>query len=223
VDFSTEQDVITTAFYVPATHVNHLRAGMRVQIKATHLPGYANFVWMRCLNVNVKHVSEGPTGQPAYLLTVELASPTAVASEEAPPAEEDLQVLPDLHADVPTSGPVGDNSKDHYGEVVELYDDCVYRFDMTVVHQSTHASGISHNVKTNIAGMGLPEFQFGSVKDGTAIGFLSYTGAKPPGTAANPEEAWIVINYTPYAGTNGRTSSVLCKVYYVSGPDPRFP
>lgn len=82
-DMDTEQDVITTAFYVPATHVNHLMAGQRVQFKATHLPDYESFVWMRCLNRNVKHVSEGPTGQPAYLITVELGNPSGAVAESA--------------------------------------------------------------------------------------------------------------------------------------------
>ncbi len=70
-EMSTEEDRITTAFRVPSDKVNFLREGMRVQFKASHLPGYETFYqWMRVLKRTVKQDSETE-----YLITVELSQP----------------------------------------------------------------------------------------------------------------------------------------------------
>lgn len=54
----TEEDVITTTVTLPAAKVNFLMQGMRVQFKATHLPGYEGYSWARVLNRSVLQVSE---------------------------------------------------------------------------------------------------------------------------------------------------------------------
>jgi hypothetical protein len=69
-DLDTEEDVITTTVVVPRAQVNDLMQGMRVQVKASHLPGYSAYVWMRCLNRTVKELNEDE-----YAITVELGAP----------------------------------------------------------------------------------------------------------------------------------------------------
>lgn len=79
-DTGTEEDRITTSYYVPAAKVNFLREGMRCQIKATHLPGYESFVWARVLSRSVAEVAEetSPSTAIKYLVSLELsASPVA--------------------------------------------------------------------------------------------------------------------------------------------------
>lgn len=73
-DISTEEDAIVTSFQVPAAYVNHLREGMRVQVKFTHLPGYSSgYSWLRVLKRNVVQDSEL-----TYTIQVELVgSPSA--------------------------------------------------------------------------------------------------------------------------------------------------
>lgn len=44
---ATEDERITCSVELPTTHVNLLRAGQRVQVKFSHLPGYESFTWMR--------------------------------------------------------------------------------------------------------------------------------------------------------------------------------
>ena len=57
-DMDSEDDIITTSFIVPLAKVNFLMQGMRVQFRASHLPGYEAFSWFRALNRTVKQVSE---------------------------------------------------------------------------------------------------------------------------------------------------------------------
>ena len=53
-----EEDVITTTVILPKAKVNFLMQGMRVQFKATHLPGYEGYTWARLLNRSVSQISE---------------------------------------------------------------------------------------------------------------------------------------------------------------------
>ena len=68
-DLDTEEDRITTSYRVPAEKVNFLREGMRVPFKATHLPGYEDFVWLRVVSRTVKQDSEE-----YYWVTLELSA-----------------------------------------------------------------------------------------------------------------------------------------------------
>jgi hypothetical protein len=66
----TEEDRITCEVQVPAASVNLIRAGHRIQVKFSHLPGYTSYTWCRVL-------SRSP-GQPLetdqrYTLTLELS------------------------------------------------------------------------------------------------------------------------------------------------------
>ena len=70
-EMDTEEDVITTSVILPAAKVNFLTAGMRVQLKATHLPGYEDYTWCRAMNRSVNQISEEN-----YALKLEL-SPNA--------------------------------------------------------------------------------------------------------------------------------------------------
>ena len=68
-DLGTEDDRITTQVRLPAAKCNWIRAGMRVQVKAVHLPGYDEFSWMRVLRRSIAQDSEE-----TYLLTLELSA-----------------------------------------------------------------------------------------------------------------------------------------------------
>ena len=58
-DMDTEEDVITTSVILPAAKVNFLMQGMRVQFKASHLPGYdTEYTYLRALNRSVRQLSE---------------------------------------------------------------------------------------------------------------------------------------------------------------------
>jgi hypothetical protein len=67
-----EEDRIKTAFYVPEAKVNFVKPGMRLQFRASHLPGYESFSWLRVLKKQILEVSEAP--ESTYLMTLELAS-----------------------------------------------------------------------------------------------------------------------------------------------------
>lgn len=57
-DLGSEEDVVTTSVLLPRAQAGLILAGMRVQFKATHLPGYEDFVWLRCISRNVVEESE---------------------------------------------------------------------------------------------------------------------------------------------------------------------
>lgn len=82
-DLDTEEDRIETALYLPATKVNFVKVGMRVQVKATHLPGYTDYTWMRVLRRQVRMDSEGP--DQTYLVSLTLS--TRPASTSCPVVE----------------------------------------------------------------------------------------------------------------------------------------
>lgn len=45
----TEDDRLTGTVKLPSAYVNNLRAGQRLQVKFTNLPGYTGWTWVRCL------------------------------------------------------------------------------------------------------------------------------------------------------------------------------
>lgn len=58
-DMAHEEDRITAEFTVPAASVNLLREGYRVQLKASHFPGYSSdYQYMRCLRREVTQQSD---------------------------------------------------------------------------------------------------------------------------------------------------------------------
>lgn len=72
-DLSREEDRITCGVYLPAAKVTWIKAGMRLQFKATHMPGYEDFVWLRVLKCSVAYNSQ-ETADASYLLTLELST-----------------------------------------------------------------------------------------------------------------------------------------------------
>lgn len=67
-DLSTEEDVIKVSFICTPEQVNALRQGHRVLLRASHLPGYEQFTYLRALNRQVQQVSND-----AYRITAELS------------------------------------------------------------------------------------------------------------------------------------------------------
>lgn len=65
---------ITTSVILPATIVNGIRPGMRVQLRASHLPSYDTWRWLRVLSRTVAYWAPGQ-----YELTLVLDGPGEVA------------------------------------------------------------------------------------------------------------------------------------------------
>lgn len=58
-ELDTEERVLSGTVYLPAAKASQFRAGMRCEMKASHLTGMSDFVWVRLLNVTITHISEG--------------------------------------------------------------------------------------------------------------------------------------------------------------------
>lgn len=71
-DSDTEEDRITTSYYVPASKLNFAREGMRIQFRATHLPNFGTFSWLRILSRTFVQVSE--QDDPTYRVTLTLGA-----------------------------------------------------------------------------------------------------------------------------------------------------
>jgi hypothetical protein len=73
-DVAGPEDVITTTIIVPPADVNRAREGMRVRLRASHLPGYQGtgdtWYWFRILQRTVRFRYED------YQITFDLAKPT---------------------------------------------------------------------------------------------------------------------------------------------------
>lgn len=69
----TERDTIAVVLHkVPPAQVNLIRAGQRIQVKFTHLPGYSSYTWMR---VQRRTVAQDGDTQLFYALTLQLSDP----------------------------------------------------------------------------------------------------------------------------------------------------
>jgi len=80
-DVADQDERITTTVELPAGKATMIRAGMRVQFKASHLPGYEDWVWMRVLTCAIKPVAAATR----YQLTLELQGPGVAADGPPPP------------------------------------------------------------------------------------------------------------------------------------------
>jgi hypothetical protein len=81
-DSDTEEDRITTSYYVPASKLNFAREGMRIQFRASHLPNFDSFTWLRILSRTFVQVSEQT--DPTYRVTLTLgAGPPAPVTHPA--------------------------------------------------------------------------------------------------------------------------------------------
>lgn len=89
----TELDTITcTVHKIPPQSVNLLRAGHRIQVRFSHLPGYESFTWMRVTRRTVQQ--DGET-QGFYAITLELSDPKQVGARvrhPARPVEPEVEV-----------------------------------------------------------------------------------------------------------------------------------
>jgi hypothetical protein len=80
-DLANPDERIIAKVRLPKGKATMLRAGMRVRFKATHLPGYTDWRWMRVLSVSIQPVGVGDQ----YDLGLELQGP-GVAAPVAPAA-----------------------------------------------------------------------------------------------------------------------------------------
>lgn len=79
-DLGEPDERITTTVTLPKGKATMLRAGMRVPFKATHLPGYTTWQYLRVLSCTVKPVAAGDR----YELALELQGSGAVAGGGPP-------------------------------------------------------------------------------------------------------------------------------------------
>lgn len=78
----TELDTISVVLHqVPPSAVNLIRAGQRIQVKFTHLPGFTSYTWMRVVRRTVEQ--DGDT-QLLYALGLELANPKMGGTKRGP-------------------------------------------------------------------------------------------------------------------------------------------
>lgn len=81
----TDLDTVTvTLRNVPPSRVNLIRAGQRIQIRMTHLPGLSSFAWMRITRRTVEQDGENQLG---YRLTLELADPKQLGKKRGKAVE----------------------------------------------------------------------------------------------------------------------------------------
>ena len=73
-DLEDQHHVISTTVLVPRGKATMIRAGMRIPVRATHLPGYEGWTWLRILSCVVSPVASGER----YRLSLEMV-PTDVA------------------------------------------------------------------------------------------------------------------------------------------------
>ena len=79
-DMATQGQIIECSVELPKGKATMLRAGMRVQLRATHWDEYTDWRWVRVLSCTVSPIKRGQ----AYRLTLELVGPGSAA--DGPPA-----------------------------------------------------------------------------------------------------------------------------------------
>jgi hypothetical protein len=91
-DLDTQDEIVTTTVRVPATKATMIRAGMRILVKATHLPGWELFGFARILKCQVAPAAignfydltltlQGPTLEGPALETINLVATNTVTSD----------------------------------------------------------------------------------------------------------------------------------------------
>jgi hypothetical protein len=141
-DLDQEEDRITTAVLLPAAKQGFIREGMAVQFKATHIPGYDAFSYMRVLTRTLSQPSEEQ-----YLLKLELAANASQAASAIcsggiygltpagtyPPLNDAITDAQGVvyylnpgedYVEVPTPGIEGEWTFPEYGGAVDYAGDC---------------------------------------------------------------------------------------------------
>ena len=78
---AVEKDRVTCTIRVPASRAGLVQAGQRIQFKAPHMPGYADYVWMRVVMCTPKPADETVT---LYDIALELTTPVPVVEPPCP-------------------------------------------------------------------------------------------------------------------------------------------
>lgn len=56
-ELGSEETIVSGTVYLPASKASQFRAGMRVEMKASHLTGMSDFVWVRLVNVTITQLT----------------------------------------------------------------------------------------------------------------------------------------------------------------------
>jgi len=88
-DLDEQDERITTTVEVPAALATQLKAGMRIEFKATHLPGLSAFTWCRILSAAPTPIAAGER----YRIALELAVPAGAGDSGSPPGAAAYAIL----------------------------------------------------------------------------------------------------------------------------------
>lgn len=238
-EFDDEEDRLSIAYECSALDINRLHAGQRVSIQFPHLPGYEVNRWARMLTRTVTNLGYREDGLNWYRVEGDL-SPTPISLDDTDygGGGGGGTLLGTLMVDIPIGNPTnGNNSEAEYGNdltgpgTLNLYDGCTYQAVMSVIHGTTGScSGgtlrLSIQGSQYVSGMapdGAGRYNFGSECDGNALGGGT-TVIRGERHSYDPEPISATLAFVTHCcGWNGITSSAEVAVYYLSGPDPRFP
>jgi len=248
-DAASEADVISTSFLVPLAKVNQLKEGMAVSCRFSHLPGYGtNFTWMRVLNRQVVATSEEWYTVTVEMAT----AVGGLNADGSPPAgwvcipTDFYLVMGDGGGTAACifSGHGNSQSCDSpnadTADMFYLYNGATYRIEYTVFHaaDSNALRAYLHEYGGSIIGTAPA-----GVGPGTGTAYNLGDKAKhcafgPPSDIPTAQIVWTAADqgtgpdpggyvYTTlseascFAG-DSYSSSISTRIFYISGPDPRF-
>ena len=237
-DLDTEEDIITTEFIVPREQVNDLREGMLVAVRATHLPGYDSFTYLRVLNRTVTENSEA-----TFNIRVELAATGIEPSNVGDTiggylcTEDGYQVPTDpgpalepMEANGPsnsyTDSPAGNNSQPlNYGRC-QLYGGATYGYTYHLDHGATNCA-VTMRIASIGGGTLVGDENMGSMcpcPPGLAVPRRTDASGSFTlgGTPGSPTYYELINFHTNYAGCSAGGIVGTAVLTYISGPDPRF-
>jgi hypothetical protein len=186
-DNDSEDDRITTTVILPAAKVNWIKAGHRIPFKATHLPGYEDYVFLRVYRRSVVQISEQH-----YALTLELGTGSVPPSPTAEPASSSLLSFSGHIGSAVFLGLPADRehhwATDVGGNVVTLTPGRQYRLVCTITFNRTSinpdAKTNSFSVEINIAAGSGTRVNTGAgyiwASSGTNTATMSYEGSSGP-------------------------------------------
>ena len=183
----SEEDRITTTVRLPAAKVNWIRAGMRLQFRATHLPGYEDYVYLRVYERSVAHDSEDPLN--TYLLTLTLGTNSIPPSPSVPGQPEASPLAADLTVGSAVFLGLGADREEHYSRdvgqgPVTLQTGKQYRLvaSTTFNRTSINPDAKTNNGRASIVTAGGTTILSGvwTPASGTNTSILSYAGTVGP-------------------------------------------
>jgi hypothetical protein len=176
---SGSTDTITCTVRLPAAKVNLLEAGMRVQAKQSHLPGFTNFTWTRVTRRTLI-LTEGTNEFYDVQLELSTAGLNSVGGGDpgglpAPPCSDEHYYANSIYDSVPQ---FFDDAGTDAGSTAGWIHDTVYNWTVTVTESTVSGTGFgtftirdvgSGHVYVNVTVTGTPA-DTGSFNTGGGFG-----------------------------------------------------